>query len=231
MNKYNNREDKALIVFEVVGGLVVVILSALYYFLPDSMKTEPSSVKLPQAAELVASSSILSESTGNTLGTIGTAGGVSTVGTTASSTVVAKDASIVKNTIVTAYIKGINGDKITLDYFDLLGGKDAMKAIVEDKKCTQQEVDSDRCFNNGVVYFRNQNPKLRTLTLSPETEIYRTTAFDKSPDGAAKISIQELTREYLSRIYNEGQSLITWPYRITLNSNDEVVKIEEIYRP
>ena len=208
MNKYQNRYDNALIVFEIVSGLAVVILVGWYYFTPSSMKIENSQIKPLPAEMLVASSSILSESN------------------------VVKNAVESKDTIVTAYIKEINGDKITLDYFDLLGGKDAEKAIVADGGCTQEEIDNNAgCFPNGTVYFRNKNPKLRTFTLSPETRIFRTTAFDKSSDGTAEILLKEIKMEYSNRIYRDGQNLVYLPYKITLNSKNEIVKIQEIFRP
>jgi len=136
------------------------------------------------------------------------------------------------STVVTAYINEINGDKITLDYFDLLGGKDAEKAKVADGKCTQQEIDSnDGCFPDGTVYFRNVNPKLRTFTLSPEARVFRTTAFDKNPNGTAEILLKEIKMEYANKIYRDGQNLVYLPYKVTLNNKNEVVKLEEIFRP
>jgi hypothetical protein len=208
MNKYQNRYDNALIAFEIVSALAVVILGGWYYFTPSSMKIENSQIKPLPAEILVASSSILSESN------------------------VVKKATSSNDTIVTAYIKEINGDKITLDYFDLLGGDEAKKAIVEDGKCTQQEIDSDTgCFNNGIVYFRNQNPKLRILTLSPDVRTFRTSDFSKSSDGTTEILVKELKMQYSNKIYRDGQGVVSLPYRITLNSDNEVIKIEEIFRP
>ena len=133
---------------------------------------------------------------------------------------------------ITAYIKNIDGNKITLDYFDLLGGDEARKAVVQDKKCTQKQIDeNDGCFPNGVVYFRNRNPKLRILTISSDIQIYRSTAFDKSSDGTAEILLQELRREYSGRVYSDLEKFVNLPYKITLNNKGEVMKIEEIFRP
>jgi hypothetical protein len=172
---------------------------------------------------LVASSSILSESS--------LAGGKeidakSVVATTAIAT------STPGTTIVTAYIKNINGDKITLDYFDLLGGEEAERAVVKDGKCTQKQIDEyDGCFPNGVVYFRNQNPKLRILTLSPEIKIYRSSAFDRSADGTAEVLLQELRRQYSREVYSDLAKFVNLPYKVTLDTKGEVVRVEEIFRP
>lgn len=211
MSKYKSKEyDWDMVAFEVVCGLIALVFFGAYYFVPHTRNKENSSIQLISAELLVASSSILSES------------GLANQ----------KDVNNVVATTVTAYIKNINGNKITLDYFDLLGGDEAKKAIVQDGKCTQKQIDEDTgCFNNGVVYFRNQNPKLRVLTLSPDIKVYRTTAFDKSVDGTAEILLRELRREYSGEVYSDLKKFVNLPYKVTLDGKGEVVKIEEIFRP
>ena len=130
--------------------------------------------------------------------------------------------------VVTAYIKAIDGNKITLDYFDLLVGADARKSIVQDGGCTQKQVDEHNgCFPNGELYFRNKNPQLRTFNLASNVQIIASTAFQKNPSGIVNLSLQELKADptYVSA---KGD---TAPYRITLNDKNEVIKIEEIFRP
>jgi hypothetical protein len=210
MKKYSE-EHWGIVALEVVGGLIVIVLFAAYYFIPHAKNTEISSVKPISADLLVASSSVLSESNRSV------EKGVDTP---------------TSSGVVTAYIKNIDGNKITLDYFDLLGGDEAKKAVVQDKRCTQKQIDDDNgCFPNGVVYFRNQNPKLRTLTISSDVQIYRTTAFDKNPNGTAEILLQEFRRQYYGDVYSDLQKFVNLPYKITLNNKGEVVKIEEIFRP
>ena len=48
-------------------------------------------------------------------------------------------------TVVTAYIKSINGNQITLDYIEILYGDEAKKALVADGKCTLDEITNNRC--------------------------------------------------------------------------------------
>ncbi len=224
MNKYQERYENIFILIEIVSGLAVIILLSWYYFTP-AKNVENSKIKPISAEMLVASSSILSESNAvNNVIAINDATGSTP----------AKDAGLAKDTIVTAYIKEINGDKITLDYFDLLGGKNAEKAAVADGKCTQQQIDSnsnDECFPNGTVYFRNQNPKLRTFVISPDARAFRTTAFDKSSDGTEEILRKEIKMEYVNMVYQDGQGILNLPYKVTLNGKNEVVKLEEIFRP
>jgi hypothetical protein len=212
MSKYKVKDyDWGIVAFEVVCGLVALVIFGAYYFIPHTKNTETSAIKPISAETLIASSSVLSESELDGKNEISKSTSTSTV---------------------TAYIKNIDGNKITLDYFDLLGGDEAKKAVVQDKKCTQKQIDEDDgCFPNGVVYFRNQNPKLRILTLSPETKIYKSSAFDKSADGTAEILLQELRREYTSKVYSDLEKFINLPYKITLNDKGEVIKIEEIFRP
>ncbi len=131
---------------------------------------------------------------------------------------------------VTAYITSIEGGSITLDHFDLLEGKSAFDAKVTDGECTpedalgwEQELGSP-CFPNGVVYFRNKNTKLRTYKASPNVVVVRTSAFDTSSDGTgvAEVSLDELQR--VDR-YTE------LPFRITLDADGVIVRMEELFRP
>jgi len=130
-------------------------------------------------------------------------------------------------TIVTAHIDSIVGNNITLDYIEILGGEEAKKAKVADGLCTQIEVDEHNgCFPNGEVYDRNQNSKLRTFTWLLNIQIVTASNFKESPDGITNISMQEFQDMYMAPGPNNNI-----PYRITLNSKNEVIKIEEIYRP
>lgn len=127
-----------------------------------------------------------------------------------------------ENIVTPAYIESIENNKITLDYFETLGGEAAEKAVVEDGVCTQQEIDDhDGCFPNGVWYDRNKNTKLRTFELSPNVVITTATAFSLAPNGIKNISVEELKRDRV---------LMSSPYQITIKDG-VVTKIFEIYRP
>lgn len=132
---------------------------------------------------------------------------------------------------VVAYIESIEGNKITLDYFDLLEGGEAEKAAVADGKCTQREIDEQSgCFSNGTLYFRNKNPKLRTFTMAQDVEVITASAFAEDPDGIINISIQDLKKDYVDIYTPEGERLYI-PYKVRFNSEGEVSVIEEIFRP
>lgn len=135
-----------------------------------------------------------------------------------------EDINIVATTTVTAYITAIEGNKIILDYFDLLGGKEAEDAKITDGLCTREEIDQYDCFPNGTTYDRNVNPKLRTFTVSPDVKITTAYAFEKTPTGIINISMQELKKDFVDKD-------IDVPNKITINVNGEVVEIEQIFRP
>jgi hypothetical protein len=139
--------------------------------------------------------------------------------------------NIVADTTVTANISSIEGNKITLDYFDFLVGVEAEKAVVADGVCTQKEVDDHNgCFPNGVIYFRNQNPKLRTFTLAGNAQVLTASAFEKDPDDIINISVQDLKKDYVDKRTINGER-IYMPYEVTFNNKGEVGMIEEIFRP
>lgn len=96
----------------------------------------------------------------------------------------------------TAYTVAINDNTITLDYFDIFSGEEAKKMMVADGECTQEQlVDENICFPNGVIYFRNINPKLRTFKLASNTII---TVTDQKEDiiGTKQITVQDFKRDY-----------------------------------
>lgn len=125
-------------------------------------------------------------------------------------------------TVVTAYIKSIEGNKITLDYFDSLSGEKALEAKIADGKCSKAEISENNCLPNDV-YDRNINTKLRTFNLSANVNITTATAFEKDPTGIVKITLEDLKNNYISKY--------TLPYKISIDSKGEVTNIEEIYRP
>ena len=216
--KSNNRGHKtSLIIIKIFGGLAVLLLAGFYYYVDHNFKTAPvEKISIEMAA---ASSSILSESNSSEKKDSG--------------------ASTLKNTIVTAYIKSIDANTVTLDYFDLLGGEAAEKAVVEDGYCTKEEVANYRCFNNGVVYFRNRNPKLRTFKLSPDVQVLSATTldghdvtFDDSGYGTTKLPLSELIKKYSEAISNGQEAdFSNTPYLITLDGQNSVIKIRERFRP
>ena len=133
-----------------------------------------------------------------------------------------------ENIVTTAYIVSIENNKITLDYIEILSGEAAKKAVVEDGVCTQEQVDTDNhCFNNGVRYDRNQNPKLRTFELAPNVIITTASAFATVSNGIKNISADELKRDY---IWNRDGKISSPPYTVIIK-NSVVTKIVEIYRP
>jgi hypothetical protein len=149
------------------------------------------------------------------------------------SIIVVKDKSSASSTqeeTVTAYIASINDETITLDYFDLLEGKDAFEAKVADGVCTsesaigwEQGLGSD-CFTNGVVYFRNKNNMLHVFKLSPDVVIIRTSAFDRNAEtGTAEVTVGDL-----QKLLEQSSE---YPFLVTLDSNEVVARIEEIFRP
>lgn len=132
---------------------------------------------------------------------------------------------------ITAYVTSIDGGTITLDYFDLLGGEDAKKAIVSDGRCTQEEVNEESCFNDGVVYFRNKSPQLRTFKVSSTTQIIIKSAFDKNPTGIVNISLSTFKHEYIDILDYQVTKAQSAPYVVSFNQNGEVSRVEEIFRP
>jgi len=143
----------------------------------------------------------------------------SIVATTSSITESSNGTKIVATTTVNAHIYSIEGNMITLDYFDPLSGEKAVDAKIADGRCTREEANKNDCLPNGR-YDRNVNQKLRTFTLSPGVKITTATAFDKNERGVIAISIQELKSQFVGL-----------PYQITLNAKGEVVIIKEMYRP
>ncbi|MES2622803.1 MAG: hypothetical protein V4576_00160 [Patescibacteria group bacterium] len=116
-----------------------------------------------------------------------------------------------------AKIIAIDGDKITLDYIDILSGEDAEKAKLADGHCTQKQIDEhDGCFPNGVIYDRNVNAKLRMFTIASNVEL--TTQF----------ATEETPKIYFA---NLKSNINPSPYMVTFNDASEVVKLVEIYRP
>lgn len=136
--------------------------------------------------------------------------------------------SSLENIVTPAYLKSIENNKITLDYFEILYGTAAEKAAVEDGVCTQREIDEhDGCFPNGDIYDRNRNTKLRTFELSPNIIITTATAFSSTQNGIRNISVEELKKDYIRKI---GDTVTSPPYQITVKDG-LVTKIVEIYRP
>ncbi len=130
------------------------------------------------------------------------------------------DEATIIQTDKTAYITSIEGNKITLDFFDYLTGPEAVAAATADGKCTE-----DSCLPNGDMYFKNTEVKSETFTLSPDATIISTYAFEKSPTGEANITPAELKKDYVdvesNNIGNE----------IKFNNKNEVVYIKQIFRP
>jgi hypothetical protein len=98
-------------------------------------------------------------------------------------------------TTVTAYIVSINGNKITLDYVDVLSGKEACKKSILDG-LIQKSLDS--CIDDSTYYPRNVNTKLRTFPLSKNVKIF---------DGRNRVlTLNILTSSsslYISKIYKK----------------------------
>lgn len=119
-----------------------------------------------------------------------------------------------------AYIKSIEGNKITLDFFDYMTGPTAVSAATADGKCTE-----DSCLPNGDIYFKNTEIKSETFTVSPDATIISTYAFEKSPTGEANITLAELKSEYVDKGFeNIGNE-------IKFNDKNEVIYIKQIFRP
>lgn len=119
-----------------------------------------------------------------------------------------------------AYITSIEGNKITLDFFDYLTGPAAVSAATAEGKCTE-----DTCLPNGDIYFKNSEVKSETFTLSPDATIVSTYAFEKSPTGEANITLSELKSEYVDK------GLDSIGNEIKFNDKNEVVYIKQIFRP
>lgn len=135
-------------------------------------------------------------------------------------------------TTVTAYVASIDGNKISLDYFDALTGIEAEKAAVADGRCTQEEIDNNNgCFPNGTFYDRNVNPKLRQFTLSPSVSIITASAFEKAPDGRTNMTVSELKTKIINNKDSNGKNLMWLPFNVVINEKSEVVFMEEIFRP
>ena len=132
---------------------------------------------------------------------------------------------VMDNIVTTAYLFSIEGDKITLDYIEILYGEDAEKAAIKDGICEPEEINNG-CFPNGPTYDRNINPKLRTFELAKEVKI--STAYPVGPEKAKNISIDTLKYYYISK--DENGLPYSPPFNITIKDN-VVTSIVEIYRP
>ena len=119
----------------------------------------------------------------------------------------------IATTTVTAYVKSIDKENVVLDYIDIYMGDEAYRMAILDGKCSNP-VDCGKEVSPSI-YDRNVNGKLRTLKLAQEVQI--------NSWMNTKMSIDEM-----ANIVKQGSF---YPQEVTLNSNDEVVKLQSIFRP
>lgn len=199
-------KNKQRIVIVILSIIILMLLGTSYYFYQKSEQSGIEYISVDNEDELTNNETTSTSSIPNK----------------------SESSEVTKETSVTAYITSIEGNKITLDYVDYLSGKEAEKAAIEDGRCNPEQIDS-YCFPNGTVYFRNNNPKLRTFEVSPTVQIKTATAFNRTPTGIAIISLAELKNILATQIQNETNMYV--PYTVTLSSNNQVTKIIEIFRP
>ncbi len=133
-----------------------------------------------------------------------------------------------KNTTVPAYIASINGDQITLDYFEIYTGVGAKNKMIVDGFC---KINED-C-NVFPAYYRNINNQLRTFTVAKDVMI--------SDARRRKISFNEFSSysDVISKLVKDGpyskdpsfEQRVGLKYMFTFNSKGEVSQIREIFNP
>ncbi len=133
-----------------------------------------------------------------------------------------------------AYITEIDvaAGTIVADYVQWLTGDEARAAAIEDG-----EIADDQELDDGY-YIRNQNPRLRTLAVAPDTPIVLYVCYPDTGPCLTRESVtltvfEQLTADPASSINMEGWS---WygsgylPYWLTI-ADSRVVQIEEQYLP
>ncbi len=133
-----------------------------------------------------------------------------------------------------AYITEIDvaAGTIVADYVQWLTGDEARAAAIEDG-----EIAEDQELDDGY-YIRNQNPRLRTLAVAPDTPIVLSVCYPDAGPCLTRESVtltvfEQLTADPASSTSKEGWS---WygngylPYWLTI-ADSRVVQIEEQYLP
>ncbi|MES2014272.1 MAG: hypothetical protein V4437_00460 [Patescibacteria group bacterium] len=130
-------------------------------------------------------------------------------------------------TTATGYIVSIDKDKVVVDYVDILYDKKALEALIADGYCAKGAT-QEECFPSVPIYDRNVNPTLRTFKMSPDVSILSDRGMETTVDKVllafkvppSKFSVDKFPDRYFGYLYE-----------ITLNSKNEVSKIEGIFRP
>lgn len=123
-------------------------------------------------------------------------------------------------TQVTAYIKAVYGNTVTLDYFDILPIEEIEK-IALDSGCPPENVKERACLTFASLHVSNKNPKLRTFELSPTVRVKYYPYEEESRPTLAGLTdfLSDMTTEYSREI----------PFVITFDAEGRVVNIEQIY--
>lgn len=133
-----------------------------------------------------------------------------------------------ENVVTTAYIISLDGNKITLDYFDVLTGEDAERAAIEDGVCTLEQINNG-CFPNGPIYDRNINPKLRVFEVAQDFKMFG--LFPLDPEKSTELPVYTL-EDLEDFSFNKGsdENPYYFPYTVVIEDNI-VVSATGLYRP
>jgi hypothetical protein len=107
---------------------------------------------------------------------------------------------------------------LTIDYVEMLSGDQAIQAMINAGECDN----TDSCDLPNDYYISNENAKLRTFTINPNTKVQLSILSDNQT-----LSLDEFSQIFTSK--NDDYRK-TAPYWITLE-NDQITHIEEQYLP
>ncbi len=125
-------------------------------------------------------------------------------------------------TIVTANIAALTESEITLDYITVLNGEEAVDTAITDSYCT--EAKREQCLSEIKMYFRNTTQNLRTLKLAPDVTFMTWTGEPQTIEFL-KTRFPSDASKYDPNAYYE------YHRTVTLNANNEVIRVEEFFTP
>lgn len=202
-----NKQVPSVVLWVLLGA---VAIGAGYFFINQSNFIQLAPAMYVPPKQALVSTTTQKQTATSVTKTPGTSANLPEVTPSKSETITTE---VTKNTTVTGIIVSGNEENIVVDYIDVVTGEEYEKEMAA--SCAKAGVASVDCYNpsGANFFFRNVNPKLRTLKMSANPEILT------------------WTQEPVALSYITAQYPYNYNVTITLDGNGEVIKIEQIFTP